>query len=279
MRTHNDFENDRQIAESLDLLKRTFGAELLGVYLYGSAVAGGLQAFSDIDLFVVTQRPSSHGEKKVLLGEFLKISGVYQKTGKRPLEVLVVVKSELNPWVYPPRFDFQYGDWLRDHFESGKVEVWPSKEMPDLALLVCQLLLANKILHGPDPKKLLCQVPYKDVLNATQDSLSELMGGIENDTRNVLLTCARMWALVETDAIYSKADAALWALAKLEEMHKAPLILARGIYLGEMVEDWTNMREPARLCADYLKRKIERSLKSLLPQDFTNRAVRIHTKD
>ncbi len=42
----------------------------------------------------------------------------------------------INPWQYPPHFDFQYGEYLRDSFEKGIIEPWENYEMPDLAVLV-----------------------------------------------------------------------------------------------------------------------------------------------
>jgi len=41
------------------------------------------------------------------------------KSSKLPLEMTLVEKTGINPWQYPPRFDFQYGDWLRKSFEEG----------------------------------------------------------------------------------------------------------------------------------------------------------------
>lgn len=43
----------KQLNESLELLKIILGPDLLGVYLFGSSTIGGLQKYSDIDLFVV----------------------------------------------------------------------------------------------------------------------------------------------------------------------------------------------------------------------------------
>ena len=37
----------------------------------------------------------------------------------------IVVKSEFNPWHYPPKFDFQYGDWLRGEF----IKKWQNRTM------------------------------------------------------------------------------------------------------------------------------------------------------
>src|SRR5258706_6572547 len=98
-----------QIKQCADLLKSVFGRHLLGVYLYGSAVMDGLQKYSDIDVFAVTEKPATDREKSELIKNLLQISGIYMGNEKLPIELTIVVKSEMNPWHYPPRFDFQYG--------------------------------------------------------------------------------------------------------------------------------------------------------------------------
>jgi predicted nucleotidyltransferase len=40
-----------QINQCLNLLEKLFEENLFGVYLYGSAVVGGLQKYSDLDIF------------------------------------------------------------------------------------------------------------------------------------------------------------------------------------------------------------------------------------
>lgn len=34
----------------------------------------------------------------------------------------LVEKTAINPWHYPPHFDFQYGEWLRESFKKGIIE-------------------------------------------------------------------------------------------------------------------------------------------------------------
>src|ERR1700690_1747132 len=116
----------KQIDESLNLEKEIFGQNLLGVYLYGSSILEGLQKYSDIDLFVVSNRATTREEKAKLVTALLKISGIYMKSRELPIEMTIVEKSEINPWHYPPRFDFQYGEWLREQFEQGNIEPWPA---------------------------------------------------------------------------------------------------------------------------------------------------------
>ena len=104
----------QQIVDSIVLLNTIMGTDLLGVYLYGSAVIGGLQRYSDIDLCVVTKRATTSAEKKNIFKSLLGISGRYMKEVKRPIELTIVEQAAVNPWQYPPQCDFQYGEWLRE---------------------------------------------------------------------------------------------------------------------------------------------------------------------
>ncbi len=188
IKTLNLNETQKQIDQCLTLIKEIFGQDLLGVYLYGSAVLGGLQKYSDIDLFVVSDRSSTYEEKTKLVTNLRQISGIYMKSTKSPIKITIVEKAAINPWHYPPNFDFQYGEYLREQFESGIIEPLSTKEMPDLALLITQVLLASITLFGANPNKLLCNIPYKDFMIATTDALPNLMSELNSDTRNVLLT-------------------------------------------------------------------------------------------
>ncbi len=247
---HDDVE--MQINQCLALLHEIFKNDLLGAYLYGSSVLDGLQKYSDIDLFVVSNRATTREEKAKLATDLLNISGIYMKSKKLPIELTIVEKSEINPWHYSPKFDFQYGDWLRKQFESGNSEPWSTKEMPDLALLVTQILLASKTLVGANPGQLLCKIPYKDFMLATTDALPNLMSDLDNDTRNVLLTLARIWSTVETDTIRSKSAAADWVIDRLPEKYRPVIKRAKAIYKGEAEEYWDDIRELIKPCADFI---------------------------
>lgn len=275
MTGYKDNEIQEQISQCLNLLKNVLGKDLLGVYLYGSLIVGGLQKYSDIDIFVVSGRPTTYEERAKLVANLLQISGIYAKSAKPPIEMIIVVKSEINPWHYPPRFDFLYGDWLRTEFENGNIEPWPTKEMPDLALLITQLLLANKILLGPSPDQLFCKVPYRDFLAATNNALGTLMTELHRDTRNVLLTYARIWSTVETNAIRSKPDAATWAINYLPEEYKLVMKRAYAICIGEDNEYWDDIKILIQPCADYMVRKINKIISLGESSDHTDKSIKL----
>lgn len=268
-------EIEEQVSQCIYLLRDVLGQDLLGVYLYGSLIVGGLQKYSDIDIFVVADRPTTYEERAKLIAHLLQISGVYQKSSKPPIEMSIVVKSEINPWHYPPKFDFQYGEWLRTEFESGNIEPWPTKEMPDIALLITQLLLANKILLGPSPDQLLCKIPYRDFLAATKAAHVGLMAELHSDTRNVLLTYARIWRTVETDTISTKPDAAVWAMNYMPEEYKRVMRRACAICMGEENEYWDDIMTLIQPCAEYMVREINKSISLRELPDNDSKSIKL----
>ena len=160
-----------------------------------------------------------------------------------PLEVTIVEKAAINPWHYPPRFDFQYGDWLRESFEKGIIEPSLTHEMPDLAIIITQVLLKSLTLWGLEPEKLLEQVTYPDFIKAMLHDLNRLAADLPQDTRNVLLTYARIWSTLETDAIRSKPVAADWVMNHLSKEYQPVMQRAKSICLGVEKEYWDDLGE------------------------------------
>lgn len=267
-----------QLNQCLELLKTTFGPDLLGIYLYGSYVVGGPQKYSDIDMFVVINRQTTLSEKKVLVSSLLKISGLYMKGDKSPLEITIVEKSMVNPWHYPPHFDFQYGEWLRQSFEQGNFQPWTSNEMPDLALIITQILLKNEALSGPKAEDLLPIIPYRDFMQAMLGGLSDLCQELETDTRNVLLTLARIWSTLSTDQIRSKPAAADWTLKHLPGKLQPVMVRAKSICIGAEIEHWNDIKALMKPCVDFIVEQINKQ-KSLINLDYEKKSIKLVAED
>lgn len=267
-------EMQQQIKDSLELLKMILGADLLGVYLYGSSLVGGLQKYSDIDLFVVANRVTTLEEKTRLIAHLLQISGIYMKSSKLPIEMTIVEKTAVNPWQYPPHFDFQYGDWLRKSFEKGIIEPWLTHEMPDLALMVTQVLLKSQTLWGLEPEQLLAHVPYHDFVKAMLYDLNRLSADLEHDTRNVLLTYARIWSTLETNAIRSKPAAADWVISHLPKVYQPVMKRAKSICIGVEGEYWDDIEVLIKSCADFMVDKINTKI-SLINFDDPTKLIKL----
>ncbi|PNG23204.1 aminoglycoside adenylyltransferase family protein [Streptomyces cahuitamycinicus] len=235
----------------VQLLRTILGASLLGVYLHGSATLGGLRPHSDVDVLAVVREPTSHEQRRLLTEELLKVSGVGE--GLRPVELTVVVQDGVRPWRYPPACEFLYGEWLREDFERGMTPA-PGPN-PDLAPVLTMVLLADAPLLGPGPAELLDPVPAADLRRAIVAGVPELMEQLAADTRNVLLTLARVWSTLDTGGIRSKDAAAEWAAGRLPAEHRPVLARARGVYLGDEEERWGDL--DVRSCAEYLVRVID----------------------
>jgi predicted nucleotidyltransferase len=253
-------EDQEQLDRVVALVRDVLGTDVVGAYLFGSAVLGGLRPASDLDVLVVSKRHTSRAEKERLVHRLLTISGRRTPKGRlRRIELTIVVEREIKPWHYPPSFDFQYGDWLRGEFERGNVEPWPTRTNPDLAVLITMVLLADTPVLGPPPREVFDPVPREDLVRSIVGGIDELVGDLETDTRNVVLTLARIWITVATGVIRPKDAAAEWALERLPDEHRAVLGRARANYLGEAEEAWEDLQPRLRPYVDYVVGQIGRS--------------------
>jgi predicted nucleotidyltransferase len=246
-------------AESVaGLVGEVLAEAVIGVYLHGSAAAGGLRPTSDIDVLAVIGRPSSPTEWRALIDRLLPVSGRGDPTGRsRSVELTIVVQADVRPWHYPPRLDFQYGDWWRGEFERGNVAPWESPN-PDLTLQLEMTLQTNHPLFGPPPAEVLDPIPAADVRRAMLDVIPSLLADLEGDERNVVLTFARIWTTLATGIIRSKDAAADWALPRLPPEQQPVLAHARAIYLGDAAEEWGELMERVRPHIDHVIAEIER---------------------
>lgn len=220
------------------LLHTRLGSDLVGVYLHGSAVEGGLRPDSDLDLLAVTRRPLDARDRRAVVDLLLSVSGRRATEGpSRPVELTSVVLGDIVPWTYPPNRDFRYGEWLREEYVEG---VLPERERdPDLAVVLRAALDSAEPLLGPDPADLLPTVPDGDLRRAILDSLPSLLDDLEGDERNVLLTLARMVVTLGTGEIVPKDVAAQVVSRVAPAGVSATLERARAAYLGVAPDDWT----------------------------------------
>ncbi len=251
-----------QIDEIVRLVRDVLGDDAIGAYLHGSAVLGGLRPTSDVDILVVARRRTTADERRMLVDRLLDVSGAGARLGPaRPVELAVVAQADVRPWRYPPRLELLYGEWLRAAFERGDVPA-PAPS-PDLAVLLSTALAGNHPLFGPRPAEVLDPVPLADLWRAAVADVPGLLADLEADTRNVLLTLARIWVTLATGEIVPKDAAADWAIARLPTARlpseaAALLARARDGYHGTEWEQWDDRIPEVRALADLLVGEIDR---------------------
>lgn len=248
---------ERQTSAVLRLVQHALQENVVGAYLHGSAVLGGLRPDSDLDVLVVSRRSLVQPERTDLLNGLLDLSGCRARVVPgRPVELTVVVYDDVNPWRYPPRADFQYGEWLRSDYEEGLIPA-PRWE-PDLAVLITMTTNGGLALLGPPPASVLPAVPSEDVTEAIAAGVPDLLEELRSDTRNVLLTLARVWTTMATGTLVPKDAAADWVLARLPTEHRRAVVLARDAYLGNALDNWDDHAAQALSLSHYMVERIER---------------------
>jgi predicted nucleotidyltransferase len=248
-----------QTERVLRLVREILGHDVLGAYEHGSAVLGGVQPTSDMDILVITGRLATLVEKRQLVEGLMAISAPFPPPGpERCVEVTVVAQAQVRPWRYPPSFDLQYGEWLRKRFESGDSLPLQAAVNADLTILLTIVLLGDRPLFGPPPGESLDPVLMEDCIKAMVGDIDRLMEDFEEDTRNILLTLARIWQTVVTGIIDRKDGAAEWAQERLPSDHRQLVERARAMYLGWQPDEWTDLASEARAGADYMISHIRR---------------------
>ena len=237
-----DTVSQKQIGQAVSFIRELLPRELTGVYLYGSAALNGLRPKSDLDLLFFIDRPLSQSARARLTQELLRISG-RPGSDRRPVELSVVNRHEIMPWCFPPRFEYMYGEWLRDDMERGYLPQ-PFSD-PDNALLLWQARLhAIPLTEGsPAIETLIPPIPFEEIRRAIRDALPNVLASYKGDERNALLTLSRMWYTLATWEFASKDRAALWAEGKVPAEHAALLQLAREAYLGNRSDRWINLED------------------------------------
>lgn len=250
-----------QLEALVAVVRAVLGDAALGGYLHGSTATGNQQPTSDTDLLVVTSRPMTPEERRALVTGVLPLSGRRAAGGPaRPIELTVAVQADVRPWRLPPVRDFQYGEWERDGYERGELpERVPD---PDLAPLLTMVLAAGATAFGPPPSTLLDPVPADDLVRAVVGMVPGLRLDIEDDTRNVILTLARIVVTVETGELVAKDEAADRVLPRLDERCAAVMRRARDAYRGPDYGSFEDLAGDVRPCVEALIRAIDAAVAS-----------------
>jgi Domain of unknown function (DUF4111) len=215
---------------------------------------------------VITGRLATLVEKRKLVEGLMAISAPFPPPGpERCVELTVVAQAQVRPWRYPPSFDLQYGEWRRKRFERGDSLPLQAAVNADLTTVLTIVLLGDQPLFGPRPGELLDSVPVEDCIKAMVSDIDGLMDDFEEDTRNVLLTLARIWQTVVTGIIDRKDRAAEWAQERLPSDYRQLMERARAMYLGRQPDEWTDLASQARASADYMISQIRREVERRRP--------------
>jgi predicted nucleotidyltransferase len=250
-----------QVDAAVDELERTLGRELVGVYLHGSAVLGCFGPKSDIDLVAVSRLSLDAGPQLRLAKTLLDISAPYEPAGtSRPIELDLVLVTALDPWRYPTPLDFHFSEEFRARFKAGEHDAWEGLESRDLAAHITVLRHAGVVIAGPPIESVFPEVPWCDYVHALTHDLDWCREHFAKFPRYGVLSIARIWATLATQAPQSKASGAEWALPRLPAELRCVLEHGLDVYTGAADERWNDLP-----VADYIS-AVAAEIEALTPR-------------
>ncbi len=161
---------------------------------------------SDLDVLVVTACPVPAGLRADVFHVLTECS-----LAPLPLEISLLVQSELQPWSHPAPFDLHYSEMYRSRVEAGQVPV-PGTDL-DLA---AHLTVAHRhgiTVLGTPIQQTLPVVPWADYVNSILADFDECVHRLPDSY--AVLTMARVWATIVTGEVQSKESGGRWALEHL----------------------------------------------------------------
>lgn len=220
-------------------LLELWGSSLIGIYAHGSLCLGDFDpGRSDLDLLVVTRDALTAHQCFELMNKFLD-----WHRQPSPLEVSVLLASDLQAWTHPAPHQFHFSEYWRPRFErlaaEQDVSFWRHEEVWTDSDLACHVALTRQsgiALYGPSPASLFPKVPDEHFWSSISGGASELAAiqthpdGTSTVPVYDILTLARIWSYKELRAIVSKLQAAEWALNRLPDGTADILRLAAEAY-------------------------------------------------
>ena len=227
-------------------LERKDPGGVVGVYLFGSTVLGGVRPDSDLDLLMLTERSLTRPERAEFVSLLLSLSGwkghaaTYPEVAhRRPIELTSIIMGKDRPFSVEAVRGFQYGEWLREPLLEGELPA--PEEDPDTVVLAATALTAHRVLYGPPLEQMVAPVPQQRLRDALLANISDILEEIEGDERNTLLALARTIVTLETGTITPKNVAADTVAQTLTGIDRELMERARDAYLGITADRWDDV--------------------------------------
>lgn len=197
----------------IDDLRTTFGLELVGVYLYGSAITGGFDpALSDLDLLVVTESDAG-------LLDLSRIEALHDRLATRHpdwadrLDIAHVGRATLATFRSGGTVAaISHEDALQLYDDAdGWLQTWYLVRYADGALI------------GPPAADVIPPIERAEFVNAVARDAERIVRRVETDQRSglvayTLLTLCRVLRALDDGAITSKPEAAGWVADRMPQV-------------------------------------------------------------
>ncbi len=228
------------------------GANLVGVYLHGSAAMGCYNpAKSDLDLIVVVEDTPDDACKRAFMDMTAEISARLpgRDTEHAGIEMSIVRRAACSPFVYPTPFELHFSamhlEWYRRDPEDYIRKMKGTDK--DLAAHFTVIRHRGRCLAGKPAEEVFGEVPAEDYLDSIYDDIRNAGEKIAGNPMYCTLNLARTLAYRTDGKILSKKEGGEWGLAHLPEKYSPLLRTALEDYenSGDVLYDLENAKEYA----------------------------------
>jgi len=196
----------------IDDLRSTLGPELVGVYLYGSAITGGFDpALSDLDLLVVTEADAGLLGLSPIEALHDRIASHHPDWADR-LDIAYVGRATLATFRAGGTVaSISHEDALQLYDDAdGWLQTWYLVRLADAPLL------------GPPVVEVIPPIERAEFVDAVARDADRIVRRVETDQRSglvayTLLTLCRVLRALDDGAIISKPEAASWVADRMPE--------------------------------------------------------------
>jgi hypothetical protein len=203
---------DRILPQLLEDLRASLGPELVGAYLYGSAISGGFDAAtSDLDVLVVTARSTDEIVFEVFGGIVSRLAAREPGWADR-LDITFVGRETLATFRSGgPLVEISHDEPLRRIRNADDwLETWFLARDADIALI------------GPSPTSLIPPIDIGEFLAGAALDVDRLVEKARDDPRDRsvayrLLTLCRLLRSLESGAICSKDEGGAWVVDRFPD--------------------------------------------------------------
>jgi streptomycin 3"-adenylyltransferase len=203
---------DRILPALVDDLQASLGPDLVGAYLYGSAVSGGFDPdLSDLDLVVVTSPSTDDIDLERFEGVVSRLAAREPGWAER-LDLTFVGRGTLASFRGGgPLVEISHDEPLRRlQTADDWLETWFLVREADTALV------------GPSPKSLIPPIAFAEFIGGAALDVDRLVEKVLDDARDGsvayrALTLCRVLRSLHSGAICSKDEAAKWVSERFPE--------------------------------------------------------------
>ena len=193
----------------------SFGPDLVGVYLHGSAVMGCFRPDkSDLDLLVVVEKTPDDGAKRRFLEKVVPLNG---KAPPKGIEMSVVKREFCEHFVFPTPFELHFSPMHVARWEKDPAEYAANfrGEDPDLAAHFTILKARGTALCGEPAGRVFGDVPREAYFESIRSDVENAEEELAQDPVYLTLNLCRVLAFAREGLVLSKAEGGEWALKNL----------------------------------------------------------------